>query len=766
LPAATVSFNPQGGTFIEAQTSNASGKIAYPGPSVRPGHLFAGWYESPDCSGLPVLFPYSVSSDKTLYAKWIAESDFMNSSKRPDYYSHAMQYSVFRSDARMVDIAMLGAHDAFTHNITKSSEIDPGDDNATALKLLNAFGGGQTIANGAKAQNEDAYTQARHGCRLFDTRICWYGDTWYTMHAKLSDRLDRYLKEILRFLSENKREVVVIYIWPESAVHLNGSNYTSLWNYIMDVKYDGKNIFDYIHFDPNAKPLQNLTYGDVIGSDGSSGVVLFCLDSSGASHKAYTASSSVRGKWHDTKDIAALLNNIQSEHENIAANWGSYKNRLRIMQAQRTSSTGDNLITMASEFNYRVANDSRFETWLEKTPVVWFDDITTPANNFNQTVNKRIHNYNLGSAPKTLPPGMRVSESVSVGAGVENWYYIAFMKSNGASETAAPPRFVCAAAVNANVVLDQKFAYDGKDALEKLRWKIVPASPGKYWLISQNGCYLDGIQTKTSSCEWTLTQQTGSWSGYWQLNQDGDASNIFAHYDGEINLWTDNNQSKGNDGTALLFLPAPLTSLPGDEHWYYIVSTRVADTYGKAMQDNGSHSAVSAVALNSDNDGQFWQIKNHNLVNFELRSKKGNRMKVAGGDGSNIQTGNGYGDGSNFVMEYVEGGARLAGFNIRCKTEFEDGRHLYISPQETGKYWAKTAPHSDYVLDFIPVVLSDITSATDADSSDDPAVEIQYFNLQGLRLTTIPRNQIVIERTLYQSGKVKVVKKFLTHRQQ
>jgi len=703
-----VTFNSQGGSRIEAQTSNSAGKITYPGPAVKPGYLFAGWYETSDGSGLPVLFPYAVSSNKTLYAKWISESDF--ASNRLNYCPHAMQYSVFRSDARIVDIAMLGAHDAFTHKITSSSPLDPGDDNYSSLKLIDWIAG-STIAKGAKAQFTDGYEMARYGCRLFDTRICYHPDegTWYTMHAKMSDVLSSYLKNILRFVSENKREVVILYIWPESAVHLNGSNYTSLWNYIANVKYEDKNIFDYIHFNPNTKALKDLTYGDVIGADDSSGIVLFCLNSSGSAHQAYTSSSSVRCLWHDTNNITTLLNSIQSESENIANNWSSYKDRLRIMQAQRTSSSGDNLETMANEFNYRVADDSRFESWLEKTPVFWFDNITATTNQFNQTINKRIHNFNVGSVGKTLPDGVRTSTSLTVGAGIENWYYLAFMKSNSAAETDAPPYYVSDAGANTDVALDTKFIYDNKENQMKLRWKIVPASSGKYYIVSQNGRYLNGAQASTTTCTWSITQQRGSWNGYWQLNQNGDASKIFAHYDNAANLWTDPNKTTGNNGTAMLFLPAPQTSLSGDEHWYYLVSTRPDATYGKVLQDNGSNSTVTTETLSPNHQGQFWQIKNHHLGNFELRSKTGNRMKVVGGDGSTVATGSGYSDGNNYAMAFVEGGQNVAGFNIYNRTKLEGtDKYLYLSPESTAKYWAKTTPHCDYSFDFIPVSFYDV----------------------------------------------------------
>ncbi|MGN0808133.1 MAG: InlB B-repeat-containing protein [Candidatus Coproplasma sp.] len=68
----TVSFNLNGaeGT-IESQTVTPTVKLEYPTDPTRDGYIFAGWYANEDCTGSLYDFTAIVTSDTTLYAKWV-----------------------------------------------------------------------------------------------------------------------------------------------------------------------------------------------------------------------------------------------------------------------------------------------------------------------------------------------------------------------------------------------------------------------------------------------------------------------------------------------------------------------------------------------------------------------------------------------------------------------------------------------------------------------------------------------------------------------
>lgn len=80
-PVLTVLFNPQGGVWPDETTDNRSvfvvsgNKVAEPGEDENPtqsGFVFSGWYTSAECI-YPYNFNSAVTSDTTIYAKWIRE---------------------------------------------------------------------------------------------------------------------------------------------------------------------------------------------------------------------------------------------------------------------------------------------------------------------------------------------------------------------------------------------------------------------------------------------------------------------------------------------------------------------------------------------------------------------------------------------------------------------------------------------------------------------------------------------------------------------
>lgn len=63
----TVTFETNGGTAVEAQNMAL---ISVTPNTTREGYVFEGWYDNEALAGGPVTFPYVVTANVTLYAKW------------------------------------------------------------------------------------------------------------------------------------------------------------------------------------------------------------------------------------------------------------------------------------------------------------------------------------------------------------------------------------------------------------------------------------------------------------------------------------------------------------------------------------------------------------------------------------------------------------------------------------------------------------------------------------------------------------------------
>lgn len=68
----TVTFDLNGASGnVASQTVTENNTLKYPAVPMRSGYLFGGWYTSEDCDGVPYDFTALITSDITLYAKWV-----------------------------------------------------------------------------------------------------------------------------------------------------------------------------------------------------------------------------------------------------------------------------------------------------------------------------------------------------------------------------------------------------------------------------------------------------------------------------------------------------------------------------------------------------------------------------------------------------------------------------------------------------------------------------------------------------------------------
>ena len=69
-PGFTVSFDPNGGSDVPAQTQMYGEALRLPQPPTREGYSFTGWYKDPACFEPWNTEEDSIQSALTLYAGW------------------------------------------------------------------------------------------------------------------------------------------------------------------------------------------------------------------------------------------------------------------------------------------------------------------------------------------------------------------------------------------------------------------------------------------------------------------------------------------------------------------------------------------------------------------------------------------------------------------------------------------------------------------------------------------------------------------------
>lgn len=322
-----------------------------------------------------------------------------------DFYGDLFSRSQIEDDVRIADIAMLGAHDAFSDKIDGKSAVDPSENGGLVSNgFVNTFAKGFAVRY-SKAQRSGAGVLLNAGVRYFDVRISYYNGSWYTRHGYISDLLGAYLIEILVFLKDHPGEFIIFDI---QDVYVGSSNYKELFEYIGNVKYAvesgrGKSLLDYIHYSPTEIPIGELTYGQVTLNGEKGGVVILCpAQVTEANNYHYKRSDSIRSVWHNCISDEDMINGIMSEYEVLATNPTLDRDKIRVNQAQKTfqstdilsSIAGWSLLKLAENFNSVLIENEFFNQWFEVMPVFMVDYCNSSAGYFNNIVNDAIIEYN------------------------------------------------------------------------------------------------------------------------------------------------------------------------------------------------------------------------------------------------------------------------------------------------------------------------------------------------------------------------------------
>lgn len=354
----------------------------------------------------PVLFTtlslFFLTLVLVMYAPFTLRSGYTDAT-----YAHVMKDASIADDTKVVDIAMLGAHDAFSHKIDLLSKPDPGDDGIVQNQAINAFFKGG-IVRVSKAQTASATTLLNRGVRYFDVRISRVGETWMTKHGLLDSELKDYVRDIYAFLKDKPEEFIVFDI---QHIYLGEASISTFLDDLVEFTLPEENLTlnHFLHYTTHI-PLGELTYADVKGIERGGIIILLNDDESATPEQQklfYERGNgedvplSIRSKWHNQRSVSSIIPLIDEEKAYLEAQLETPY--FRVNQAQLTPDYLKDplgtllhwsLINLASQSNDALLQHENFDGWLLAMPIFMVDFANSRQGDFNTKINEKIIAFN------------------------------------------------------------------------------------------------------------------------------------------------------------------------------------------------------------------------------------------------------------------------------------------------------------------------------------------------------------------------------------
>ena len=305
-------------------------------------------------------------------------------------YEYVMKDVFADKDPRVVDIAMLGAHDAFSSEINFSKKVDANESGIITNGAVNFFAKG-FLCRMLRAQSASAMQLLKSGVRYLDVRVTEVDGDYYTCHGLISNELKYYLQDVVDFLQDHKGELVVFDIqhFHSGPNESDKDGFDKLFKYIKTIKNaEGKSLFDYVYYVKSGSqiPISELKYSVSTNAKTSSGVIVLA--------KTF---------WNNTNDFKALQKGIMEEVQFVKEN--GINNVFVVNQAQLTGFVNSakllnsipqwSLLDMAAKSNAKlVADKEEFIDNLSALKIFMVDNATSQKGNFNKLANEYIMEYN------------------------------------------------------------------------------------------------------------------------------------------------------------------------------------------------------------------------------------------------------------------------------------------------------------------------------------------------------------------------------------
>lgn len=326
---------------------------------------------------------------------------------------------ITEANPRIIDIAMLGAHDANSFSVSADNSIDnkPGSD---MLKSVFPITSGFQYRM-AVTQVVSPYQLLMQGARMLHFKYTYYDGEWFATHNILGREFALDVLDVLKFLDEHPGEVVILFL--QSTYFGENQSLDSFHDWLATVEYNGKTIYDFVHYDEvnvfgsefsGGVTIDDLTYNDVTQNGTSAGVVLMDrreyeipegeTEESDFSAYFFDIDSNASHEWHNRMGTDVLADDIQRYAMEISVT-RLYRWKLRVNQAQATVSVatvGDvfrdigawSLVKFAEKHNAALLDNENFDMWLKAMPVFQVDFANSDRGDFNNRVNAKIRTRN------------------------------------------------------------------------------------------------------------------------------------------------------------------------------------------------------------------------------------------------------------------------------------------------------------------------------------------------------------------------------------
>ena len=323
-------------------------------------------------------------------------------------YEHWM-HDTLRLDHPITEIALPGAHDAFTATFSWNSPADLGmakqRDTVASLASspLSFFYRGLLIRY-AKTQTSPLEALLTSGVRYFDVRLSWTDQGFMTTHGFLGEPLVPILSTFHQFLEDHPGEIIIFHLQHLFDVREpHGIPSTTTWNELQTV-FNNSGIMDYVETDPSAS-LESITYGDITANRTRAALLLVGDNRETApSDYWHRGPCSIRSTWHNTISTTELLSGIREETATIMATDNQLHSQFRVLQGQKTAQLNPkgalatlaswSILDVAQQGNLAVLSMPDFHEVLQATPIVMFDAIDSNYNEQYITLMTTLLTYN------------------------------------------------------------------------------------------------------------------------------------------------------------------------------------------------------------------------------------------------------------------------------------------------------------------------------------------------------------------------------------
>jgi hypothetical protein len=299
---------------------------------------------------------------------------FVNSKTTTEDYSNWMS-DALDEETLIIEVKMLGAHDAFSHEIGISSPVDE----ESADSLMKGFIGrlikGFSIRQ-SKTQVVSVSEQLKSGIRYLDMRLSYNEkeDSYYTTHNYFSSKLEEVLSEMTLFLSENPGEFIVL-----DLQHVYGVDYNSADDFDEVYEYfEDSEILDYAI--TNDQQLLEITYGDITESKTKGGLIILSKFITNNEY-FFDYETNVRSNWANEDEFDKIISYLEDEKISIMTN--SYYGEFRVLQAVATMEMSFpgimrsfetwSLLGRARQFNKYLLEYEELNELLDAMPILMID---------------------------------------------------------------------------------------------------------------------------------------------------------------------------------------------------------------------------------------------------------------------------------------------------------------------------------------------------------------------------------------------------------